>query len=943
MVTILIYKSKLQIPRWLTFLLLSLIGSSSLFGQYYFGRNKIQYEQFDWQVLSTAHFNLYYYPEEEQLVQLAAAITEETYSELEQKCNFTMITPIPLIIYSNHIHFQQTNVLQYSIPEGIGGFFEFIKKRVVVPYTGKIEEFRHVIRHELVHVFTYNKIGSINNQLGSWETPDFPLWFMEGIAEYWSEGWDSDSELIIRDAVLHDYLYPLDSYELMQTGYLLYKEGQSFLRFYEEHYGTDRIRLLMTEFWRYDSFEEAFAAISGKEFELVEAEWRLDLKQSRATDLAAETVLKPGEYQVTKQGINICPEVYSDSSGEQLIHLSNRYGYTDIYRHNLNRNKEKILFRGERKADFESLHLLQTGFNINHRSQLVFVTKSGAQDVLQILDLETRKIINTMQQSELVTIHSPKWSSDNTRIVFAAQNQAGFSDLYIWEISQPQLIKLTNDIFTDSAPCFSPDGNWIVFESDRNSNSHPVGSNLFLLELTSGEILQLTNNHYYNTKPVWSSRDPTLIYFLSDVSGTMNLWTVTLESSSKSAENIKVSLRQLTNYHTGLWDANPTRNDTLFASVFMKYNYQIHALPLYTDTAYQTISLPAQKVKPAKYEIPAIASLSRPTTRPYKLKYSLDIAQTAVAYDPIFGFLGGAQLGISDLLGNRYYHFLVANTAQTSGEIIDRFNVAVTMVDLTRRSNHALGFFHFANDYYDPYQDFYFERSIGFRGALNFPIDIFRRLEFSMSLWSSIKDNYFGKVTHSYLLSNYFSFVHDNSIWTYIGPIDGWRFRFTIGPTFNFLNSSLHNYTILCDFRYYWRLNPQITFAQRVIYWLNRGTDIRRFYIGGSWGLRGYRIYEIYGNQYFLFNNELRLPFAESIMIHFKKTGVGFAPVRSAVFWDIGNAWENSYPGLIGSLGVGLRGNLFGGLVLRLDIGKRTDFKSFQKGLFCQFFFGWDY
>ena len=31
---------------------------------YHFGRNKIQYEDFDWQVMKTDHFDIYYYDEE---------------------------------------------------------------------------------------------------------------------------------------------------------------------------------------------------------------------------------------------------------------------------------------------------------------------------------------------------------------------------------------------------------------------------------------------------------------------------------------------------------------------------------------------------------------------------------------------------------------------------------------------------------------------------------------------------------------------------------------------------------------------------------------------------------------------------------------------------------------------------------------------------------------
>jgi outer membrane protein assembly factor BamA len=294
-------------------------------------------------------------------------------------------------------------------------------------------------------------------------------------------------------------------------------------------------------------------------------------------------------------------------------------------------------------------------------------------------------------------------------------------------------------------------------------------------------------------------------------------------------------------------------------------------------------------------------------------------------------------------MGNRYYHFLLANTAQTTSEILDHFNIAVTLVDLTHRSNRAIGIFHFANDYYTPYDGFYYERSAGLRGALNYPIDTYRRLEFSASLWHSYKDFYFGEKEEAYLVSNYVSFVHDNSIWTYTGPIDGWSLRCMIGPTFNFKQSQIYNYAVLVDFRYYYRFLRHLTFAQRTMLWFNDGTDIRRFYIGGSWGLRGYRMGEIFGRKYVMLNQELRFPFANSLMLHFGSTGIGLAPLRGALFLDAGNAWDYDFPGIIGSFGVGLRGVLFGGLVLRLDMGRRTDFHHIEKGWFFQFFFGWDY
>ena len=136
--------------------------SSSAFSQFfYFGRNKVQYTEFDWHVLKTEHFDIYYYPEMQDLAERGAFLAEESYSALEQKFSQNVANRIPLIFYSSHLHFQQTNITPGFIPEGVGGFFEFLKGRVVIPYDGSMSNFRHVIRHELVHVFMHSKINRV--------------------------------------------------------------------------------------------------------------------------------------------------------------------------------------------------------------------------------------------------------------------------------------------------------------------------------------------------------------------------------------------------------------------------------------------------------------------------------------------------------------------------------------------------------------------------------------------------------------------------------------------------------------------------------------------------------------------------------------------------------------------------------------------------------------
>ena len=167
-------------------LTLAIIISDSLSAQFlYFGRNKVQYEEFDWKILHTEHFDIYYYGEMEFIAQIGAEYAEEMYLELKVRMNHIVTRRIPLIFYNTSNDFQQTNTTPGLIPEGVGGFFEFLKGRVVLPSTGSLHDFRHVIRHELVHVFMTNKVYRIlkDHRIPTDRLP--PLWFVEGLAEFY--------------------------------------------------------------------------------------------------------------------------------------------------------------------------------------------------------------------------------------------------------------------------------------------------------------------------------------------------------------------------------------------------------------------------------------------------------------------------------------------------------------------------------------------------------------------------------------------------------------------------------------------------------------------------------------------------------------------------------------------------------------------------------------
>ncbi|MDP6052046.1 MAG: peptidase S9, partial [Candidatus Latescibacteria bacterium] len=107
----------------------------------FFGRNKVQYSEFEWKVMQTEHIDLYYFPEERELAERAAASAERSYRSLESQFSLSIHRRTPLILYSTHQFFEETNTIPNFLPESVGAFTEFLKGRVVMPNLGSYHEF----------------------------------------------------------------------------------------------------------------------------------------------------------------------------------------------------------------------------------------------------------------------------------------------------------------------------------------------------------------------------------------------------------------------------------------------------------------------------------------------------------------------------------------------------------------------------------------------------------------------------------------------------------------------------------------------------------------------------------------------------------------------------------------------------------------------------------
>jgi len=118
-----------------------------------FGKNKIQYKDFEWKVIESRHFHLYFYTEEAELAEKTIVLAEEFYTAIAARFGHEVSQRIPLVIYSSHQDFEQTNLSPYFLPEGVAGFTEFRRGRVALPFGGSWADFTHTLEHELIHAF----------------------------------------------------------------------------------------------------------------------------------------------------------------------------------------------------------------------------------------------------------------------------------------------------------------------------------------------------------------------------------------------------------------------------------------------------------------------------------------------------------------------------------------------------------------------------------------------------------------------------------------------------------------------------------------------------------------------------------------------------------------------------------------------------------------------
>lgn len=643
----------------------------------YFGRNKVQYEDFDFRILKTAHFDIYFYPKESLTAEDAALMVERWYTRLSRIFNHEIQRRQPLILYANHADFQQTNVISGLISQGTGGVTEGLKNRIVLPLTGIYADDNHVLGHELVHAFQYDVARAINRSIGS--INQAPLWAIEGMAEYLSLGREHPlTAMWLRDAVLYDDVPTIEQIS-SDPRYFPYRFGHSLWAYIAGRWGDEMVIRLFKRLVKQD-LNQAFKQALGDSTESLSKAWAAAVRATYRPKIRNRDKPKDVGEQIlaTEGGINLAPVISPD--GRYVVFLSRRDLFTiDLFLADAHTGKIlKKLVSSNTDSHFDALRFLDSAGSWSpDGSQVAFVVFANGDNGIAILDVSSGNVVKKIKIEGIGAMSNLAWSPDGRQIAFSG-SKGGQSDLYLYNLENGAVRQLTDDRHADLQPAWSPDGGKIAFVTDRGDatdfSKFTFGAEkIGLLTLASGTIqLVVLADEVKHINPQFSPEGRDL-YFIADPGGFSDVYRYSFETKQVyQVTNVATAISGITELSPAMSVAQ--QSGRMMFSVFEKMNYNVYALAPEQTRGNQLTEGSDFATDSA---LPPVAALGTGLVNSYLhdpltgLPRRPDYAATN--YDPSLGLIavgqsgigigvdrfgvglgGGASLWFSDMLGNHW-------------------------------------------------------------------------------------------------------------------------------------------------------------------------------------------------------------------------------------------------------------------------------------------------
>ncbi len=546
----------------------------------YFGKNHVRFDNFKFNIYTTEHFTIYFYPEEKPRLERVASFAESAYQHISSELKHDLAFKVPMIIFKTASEFAEQNVSGDEMPEGVLAFSEPYRNRILLPIDAAPDDLYETITHELTHIFEFDIIprGLVSSGL--------PLWVDEGLADYMAAYWNPLDLMQVRDAAISDDIPEMSHLESDPLGSRApYSLGHAAFEFIEAKWGKEGLRQFLFSLRKSvigggaSAYEEALKLKPAEFDEQFSRYLKERFKPFRDKELPADYGRNLAPNPNRTKYVSVASIEPSPTGDIIAAAVGNAHDYElDIV---LLSAKDGQVVRNLTKGfdkDYGFDYIATSG---GLRGNLVpwlawapvgdriayFVRKDKGRTLI-IQNIVTGKIEQRIALATVDGPESPAFSPDGRMIAFSATQNA-VADIFTVDLGTKQVVNVTKDEFYDYSPTFSPDGKSLVYTTRVSGNDK-----LFQIDLATGKRKQLTFGTHDDTGAKFFD-DHTVLFVstATDPNATIapdvakngivpNLWTLDLTSGQ---------LKQWTDTATGNVSAVPIKQGGVMRMAFISY------------------------------------------------------------------------------------------------------------------------------------------------------------------------------------------------------------------------------------------------------------------------------------------------------------------------------------------------------------------------------------
>ncbi|MBC7862653.1 MAG: hypothetical protein IAF38_06735, partial [Bacteroidia bacterium] len=336
--------------------ILGIVFSLQLKSQFYygsqqeFGKNRIQFQPFEWTYFPYDRYQVYLYEGGQEIAKYVSVSMKKNLEDIERRLDFQSEEKIQVLVYNNFHDFIQSNLgLSSEDQTNIGGVTKIAGTKMSVYFDGNHQDLDKQIRQGLSEILINQMLfgGKARDVVKNSTLLTVPDWFKNGLISYYGESWNFDLDSRVLDAVENDRFLRFNRL----TGEEAEMAGHAFWNYVAETYGEAVIPniLYMTKVGR--SVENAFNFVLATSVNQLSNEWMESYMQRNLhTDtLQYLPTVKPLFAKVKTGKAFFNPHLSPD--GTKIIYSTNEMGQNKAWLYNLESGKKKRLFKSGPKLE----------------------------------------------------------------------------------------------------------------------------------------------------------------------------------------------------------------------------------------------------------------------------------------------------------------------------------------------------------------------------------------------------------------------------------------------------------------------------------------------------------------------------------------------------------------------------------------------------------------